>query len=492
MVDASAWIDLKAIVVHMPLVPPAGKTYVGLTAPEETQSLRGILDNVVGQPSSEREAFLRAALKQAPSGVSRKAAITAMTVAGAALAAVGFIPLLLGRLLAKGIAGTGGGSGGSAGSTGTHASPSRIGPGPAWRQRLNAALAHLAMLTKVSSLIGWRHAAYLRKMVDMFENGDVAEALRHAIPVDGQSDSVRQAMGALRARSSLDISTPGGTTAVIGLDPSLQQYLRETYRKLFQRLEREGRIDEATFVLAELLSAGMEAIDYLERNARLRQAAQLAEKLALAPEIAVRLWILAGDATRAVRIARASGAFGDTVRLLESKQDAQAGALRALWAEYLAERGDLTEAADVIWPLEAYRSVALAWLLQAEQAGRVPGVRALVRTLALMPDSLADSFARISALLELPGDEGAALRAALASALLALDQQSRATRRLAGEVLRYVIPERTASMNQLSKVELKKLIGIADAAMLKSDLPTITFSRDPGTATHRWALPHRW
>lgn len=47
-------------------------------------------------------------------------------------------------------------------------------------------------------------------------------------------------------------------------------------------------------------------------------------------------------------------------------------------------------------------------------------------------------------------------------------------------------------MNQLSKVELKKLIGIADAAMLKSDLPTITFSRDPGTATHRWALPHRW
>ena len=68
----------------------------------------------------------------------------------------------------------------------------------------------------------------------------------------------------------------------------------------------------------------------------------------------------------------------------------------------------------MIWPLEEYRSVALSWLMQAEQAGRRPGARALVRKLALMPDSLASSLETITAMLEQAGDDGAATRASLA------------------------------------------------------------------------------
>ena len=485
-VDPAAWIDLGAIVVHTPLALPAGKAFVALAAPEESKSLRSILDDVIPPPSPRRDAFLRsakAASQQRPGmGLAGKAGLAALGIAGAALAiaaGIGLAPLFILRLFGGGAGGVGKRGGHGASSASAAPLPSKRGPDSKLKQRLHAALARFTMLTKLSRVIGWRHAQYLRKMLDMLDKGDVAEALRHAIPLDDQADSARQAIGALRARSNLEITAPGGTTSMIGLDPALQQHLREKYRKLFLRLEREGRIDEAAFVLAELLKAGVEAVDYLERNGRCRQAAQLAETLMLAPEITVRLWILAGDATRAVRIARATGAFGDTIRLLERKQDAQAESLRALWADYLVERGDLVEAADAIWPIPAYRSLALTWLLQAERAGRAMGVRALVRKLALMPECLADSMAAIGAVLDDQGDDGAALRSALASELLTLDAHSAATRRLAGEVLRHVIAERGAALNQLSKADINRLVKLADAAMLKSDLPTISFDTDP-------------
>ncbi len=475
-VDPALWIDVSAIAVRTPLAPPAGKAYAALDAPEQEKSLRDILDNVIPAPSGARDDFLRA-LAQSRQGASGlgSAASAAAGIAGAAMAVAGaaaMLPMLLRRMFSQ-----------RAGSATTAEGPARPAPDSDFKQRLHAAAARLAMLTRMSSLIGWRQALYLRKMVDMFERGDVAEALRHAIPLGGQDESIRQALGALRARSNLDITTPGGTTSAVGLDASLEQYLRDKYRKLFQRLEREGRIDEAAFVLAELLKSGVEAVDYLERNGRVKQAAQLAEKLALAPEIAVRLWILAGDATRAVRIARATGTFGDAIRLLKKKQDAQAGPLRALWAEYLAERGDLAEAADAIWPLEQYRSVALKWLLQAEHAGRAPGMRALVRKLALMPELLADSVGSIYALLDDRSDEGPAMRALLATELIALAPHSAATRRLAQEVLRHVIAERSAARNQLSKAEIKKLLALSDQGMLAGDLPTVSFGADPAKGT---------
>jgi hypothetical protein len=497
-VDAGAWIDLSAIVVCTPLAPPAGEAFVDLAAPEQSKSLRSILGDTIKPPSAQREAFLRAAMaatgKKRPVSLGGVASAAGKTAAAGALTAVmglAMMPLLLAKLFGARIGAGGSGSGGgSAGSTDHGSTGSQHHrPDPEWMQRLHAWMARLATVTKVSNVIGWRQAAYLRKMMAMLEDGDIAEALRHAIPLGGDSDSVRQALGGLQARASLEITAAGGTASAVYLDPSIQQYLRDSYRKLFQRLEREGRIDEATYVLAELLHSGVEAVDYLERQGRLRQAAQLADKLALAPEVSVRLWILAGDATRAVQVARASGAFGDAVRLLERKQDAQANGLRALWAEYLAERGDLTEAAEVIWPLDNYRSVALTWLTQAEQAGRTPGARALVRKLALLPYSLAASLATMTTMLDHPGDDGAALRRSLAIELMALDAQSDATRRLAHEVLRVVIADRSAGRNTLAKGDFTKLISIARPHMFKSDLPSIGFGSSPARLLGSAATP---
>ncbi|MFL6659298.1 MAG: hypothetical protein ACJ8GW_14560, partial [Massilia sp.] len=365
--------------------------------------------------------------------------------------------------------GTGAGTGG-AGTSGT-APPA---PLPAWKMRLYALAASLSNASGLAKVMGWQQANYLRNMIDMFERGDVAEALRHAIPIDGIPGSERQALGNLQARSTLDITPQGGTVSTIGLDGETQNYLRQSYRKLFQRLEREGRIDEATFVLAELLHCGAEACDFLERHKRHEQAAQLAETLALTPQLRIRLWLLAGDTERALRIARLHRSYADTVRELERTQHAAAPALRMMWATYLAERGDLIEAAEALWPLEAMRAGALEWLLEAERTGRTLGARALVRKLSLLPESLADSAAAIGALLAADGDEGVLLRATLARELIAIEQHSSATRRLAGAALPYVLAERISGHNQLAKRELNKLVELVGPGLLKADLPNIS------------------
>lgn len=74
--------------------------------------------------------------------------------------------------------------------------------------------------------------------------------------------------------------------------------LRAAYRKAFEQLEREGRIDEAAFVLAELLHVDEEAVAFLERHGRLRLAAEVAEARDLPPGLIVRQWFLAGDVAR--------------------------------------------------------------------------------------------------------------------------------------------------------------------------------------------------
>ncbi|HVK57013.1 MAG TPA: bpX6 domain-containing protein, partial [Burkholderiales bacterium] len=47
-------------------------------------------------------------------------------------------------------------------------------------QRWREWLSRVAVITRVSRLLGWRNAAYLRRMFKLFDDGDIREALRHA------------------------------------------------------------------------------------------------------------------------------------------------------------------------------------------------------------------------------------------------------------------------------------------------------------------------
>src|SRR5262249_3706532 len=154
---------------------------------------------------------------------------------------------------------------------------------------------------------------------------------------------------------------------------------------MFERLEREGRIDEAAFVLAELLRESAEAVAFLERHGRLRLAAELAEARALPPGLLVRQWVLAGDVDPALRIARRRGAFADALVRMENHE--RAPALRVVWAETLAEAGDFAAAVDVIWPVESARRIGAAWVEHAIAQGGVPAARMLAKKLVLAPAS---------------------------------------------------------------------------------------------------------
>ena len=148
--------------------------------------------------------------------------------------------------------------------------------------------------------------------MQMFEQGDMDEALRHAIPLSSISDSpiLRMTLGLPGVRQNLRLNAFGRRpNSAMVLGQSLYSHLHQLYRSTFKRLEAQGRIGEAAFVLAELLRANEEAVAFLERNGRLREAAEIAEARELAPEIIVRQWFVAGEKERAIQVARKTGAF---------------------------------------------------------------------------------------------------------------------------------------------------------------------------------------
>lgn len=467
--DPSAWLDLRAIALREPLARPGrgGAGHVDLAEPP--QALAEILGAAMPVSSARRDAFLRAARQPAVRSVG--AGLLGVAGSAAAIVVGG-----LGGLFAVILRGAGTGAG-----TGRPGSMRH--QGEPWTNPLARLAARLAMFTRVSRLLGWRQANYLRKMLAMFEEGDLDEALRHAIALGGdQSTDPRPALGTPHARGRLDVTGPRTGAPAIGLDPALAQHLRATYRRTFEQLDRAGRVDEAVFVLAELLRCGAEAVTYLESKGRFRQAAQLAATLELAPELRVRLWLLAGDLERAIGLARLHNGFADVVRQLEKTGNVHAAPLRREWAQHLAARGDLAEAVDVIWPLADQHDLARTWLMAARRAGGTLGMRALVRTLALVPDALATHHDAVARVLAGAGADGAALRARLATELLALSAHTPATRRVCALLARHVIAERQVGLNRLDHNAFGKLLDLGGAAVLRADLPSLKLPALPAAA----------
>jgi len=473
-IDPSEWLDLAALplCVALSMPPVQGSGFVdGVPAP--AADLRAVLGDAVPPPSPKRAEFLRQAQRaQASGGLGGGVGLGTvgrMLGAGALIAAVaggGTIGLLalLPRLLLPGIGGVAGsGPARPAGPPGSASS--------ALRDWFAERFARLAMLTRVSRLMGLRQAAYLRKMLRQFEQGDLDEALRHAIPLDNPAGSNRPSFGVPGRRATLDVRGPGGAGAGIGLDDRLMQYLRTTYQRSFEMLDRAGRIDEAVYVLAELMNRRQEAVDYLERKGRINQAAQLAETLELPPTVIVRLHFLAGDTQRAVLLARLSDSFAGAVAELERRGDDRAGALRLEWAQSLAARGSLIEAVTTVWPLQQERERARAWLHQAEQAGGALGVQGLVYTLALDPQARQARRDAVQELLYAEGEDAARRRLRARDCLAGLDKHNDTTHRLAAELWRRLLLDRAAGLNAITQGDLSALRLPAADPVLNADLP---------------------
>ncbi|MBC8103675.1 MAG: hypothetical protein H7Z41_13950, partial [Cytophagales bacterium] len=392
-----------------------------------------------------------------------------------------------------GFDGTGGGSGGGASlpSAGTSTGPLPL-------DALRRAAARLLFRAGLAGIVGRRQARYINRMMEMFERGELGEALRHAIPLDGAPSSLPSipALGVPSARPDLRFTAlTGGAGSSIGLGEDLFASLRTMYRQAFERLEREGRIEEAAFVLAELLYASEEAVAFLERHSRFQLAAEMAEGRALPPGLIVRQWFLAGNTDRAVLIARRTGAFADAVQRLDGSDKEKAAVLRSLWARALARAGDYAGAADVIWPVEDARQVALAWMDRAIESGGVSGARMLARRLALpasegaeaagVPEATRESAL---ALLETEDEDQARERQVFTQTLVkgpALPVTVAVARAAARSMWRDV----AAGQSVGSPAEFKKVVHFTQNGALRTDIPPLPEASRPVPLIGRGEVP---
>ncbi|WP_397458951.1 bpX6 domain-containing protein [Pseudomonas asplenii] len=363
-------------------------------------------------------------------------------------------------------------------------------PGPLsrWRQWLS----RMAMASHLDTLLNRQHAAYMQRMLDMFEQGDIETALRHAIPLGGEPSS-EQALGALKARDNLAVGKVGGRVLGVNMADDLQAHLRQLYRRTFEGLDRQGRIEEAVYVLAELLHARQEALDYLEKHQRYSQAAELALTWDMPPATIVRLLCLADDWPRALQVARRDQAFAAAVLSLQADWPQAAERLRLEWAQMLVGQGDWLAAVEVIWPLPAERERARQWLLAAEAAGGSLAAAALVKRAVLLPDTLAVHEPYLRALRDDP--ERADERAVLAIELICISPATRTVRLLAAAVVHAVLADQAAGHPGVTARDLSALVKLSGDEWLKLDMPTgaIASTRpsalQPVIPALRWAAP---
>ncbi|MDX2010423.1 MAG: bpX6 domain-containing protein [Myxococcaceae bacterium] len=318
---------------------------------------------------------------------------------------------------------------------------------------------------------------YVDRLLRAFETEQLDDALKHAVPLSRKPASndapTPHLPFAARDSLALDFHARGRTAgASPALPHDVYEALKARYREAAKKLEGAGRIDEAAFVLADLLDAPQEAVDLLERHGQLEKAAKLAEARALQPDAVIRLWILAGNPARGIMLARKHRAFASAVARLEQGHLSHAKSLRLVWAESLAAVGDYAGAVKVASPVPDARALTVRWCDLGLEAGG-PGVAPLlVKRLELVPD---EPQRPVSLGLELLGDDredGAPLRSALADALteprLAVKDDARLP--LQRAAIRALVRDEAATGVRVPGA-LAKLLTLDDG-LLRADAPT--------------------
>lgn len=352
------------------------------------------------------------------------------------------------------------------------------GPFSAWRNRL----ARLAWEAGLWRIYGPAQARYIIRMMQMFERGELDAALSHAIPIDalpGTGPSA-PAFGVPRPRSLLEIFTgrQSGSSIEIGLPGEFMDELRRHYRRAHEKLDAQGRHQEAAFVLAELLQASEEAVAYLERYGRLQLAAELAEGRKLPPDLIVRQWLVAGNRERAVRMARRHGAFLAAITRLERGSEADkenARGLRLLWANELARSGNFVAAVETAWQLDEARPLVQEWIMRGLAQGGLAGARMLARQVHCASELDVVLRERVLVLLNDSSADTAPLRLEFANRLSegpATPVIKTLTRAAARALARDAASD---TFNDTRRTVTTKLINLSDDGALRADLPASLF-----------------
>ena len=461
------WLDVSAFKVAQVTSLGAGFAEPKVVGEPQPFDARAKLDGVPAEASQVRETI--AAIQAAASGRGKSspywsAGEEARDWLGGLISS---ISAGIGRLVRMQKFGTSG----PASQRGASSDEGPVTKANEWLNRLGMRLLHTSRLARV---LGRRQAAYIGKMMEMFERGDINEALKHAIPLNTVSSlSQRLALGVPSPRNDLSILPwRARSKKSIGLGDEVMGYLNQLYRAAFDRLVAQNRIEEAAFVLAELLQANAEAVGFLERHGKLTLAAELAEARELPPGLVVRQWFIAGDIKRAVGIARRTQAFADAVwRLEQKKNKEQAEKLRVVWAESLADGGNYAGAVDVIWPIETERLRAREWMDRAVEVGGPVAARMLARKLAIVPEDFENIRRRALPFLEDESFEQQETRASFAEALCQ-GEATREAQTLARVTARAILRDAGQNSSALTAKQFTRLVNFTGDGPLRTDVPS--------------------
>ena len=366
------------------------------------------------------------------------------------------------------------------------AGPGSQTPQLSWLDRVRSRIALALWRSRLGGTLGRRHAAYLRRLVEMFDRGQLEEALRHAIPLGGEGGDGRLSLGVPRPRESLALTLGARAKAsIIPVADVAMAMMRERYRAAAARLEQTGRIDEAAFVLAELLSDPTAAIALLERHKRYAVAAQLAEARRLEPGLIVRLWFLAGDRQRAIDLARAHRAWADAVARLEKAGDSRASILRMMWADHLADTGDFVQAVETAWPVESSRGLIEAWIDRGIALEGSAAARLLVKKLVIAPSSFPKIAPAVLEILARVSDADATRQRLAVAVELINSPPSAELQTLARPAARALLRDSSTAVDSKPQL-IEHLIRFADDAALRADRPAIPAAAGGPTLLERF------
>jgi len=359
-------------------------------------------------------------------------------------------------------------------------------PGLSWKDRLadrmNELAARLLVATGMAESIGRKQAEYVERMMRMFEQEALDEALRHAIGLNDLAEDAKPRPPLLTTPTPrADLTISAGTAPArssLHADNELFAQLRALYRKAYEKLAAEGRIDEAAFTLAELLNAHEEAVAFLEKHGRLSLAAEMAEARSLPPGLIVRLWFAAGDHDRAARLAWKTGAFADAVNRMQRVDPAKARDLRLFWAASLVQAGSYAAAVEVLWPDSELRPHAGEWIDRAIDLGGPVAGRMLALKISQL-GALDGASRRIATeLLEDERQESAPVRREFIAQIARSDSEltDATLNRLAA---RSALRDAGAMRYSLGKLLYARLIKLSNDGALRIDMPPLPAKSSP-------------
>jgi hypothetical protein len=346
-------------------------------------------------------------------------------------------------------------------------SPSKL----SWFDRMRGRMAAALWNSRLGMALGRRHAAYLRRMIELFDRGDLEQALRHAIPLGGEGGIGRLGIGMPRPRENLSLTFGARrTSSLIPIEDVAMEMMRDRYRAAAACLEQAGRIEEAAFVFAELLADVKGAIALLEKHGRFSIAARLGEARNVEAGLIVRLWFLAGDRERAIDTARRRQAWADAIARLERSGDERAAVLRMLWADHLAETGDFVRAVEAAWPVKESRGLVEAWIDRGIAAEGPAAARLLVKKLIVSPSN----FSKVApAMLAMLSDTDATRQRMAMVEELVGSSRTPELQTIARPALRAFVRDCGAGAPGTTSQLLEKLAKFTDDAALTTDMPAI-------------------